>query len=99
MKEVRRGKKSPADPDPLGTTSGSLSDTTLRWPLKCFSGSNLNPGRQAQYPDQEKPVLLHSSTVSFTLGLNEDGRRATEEKINRDLTLAALKCLGKTHFL
>lgn len=77
------GGESHADIDPLGTTSGSLSETTLWWPLKCLSGSNLNPGRQAQYPDQEKPVLLHSWAVQkslFTLGLNEDGRRATEEK-------------------
>lgn len=56
------GKERKSHADPLGTqsTSGSLSETTLWWPLKCLSGSNLNPGRQTQYPDQKKPVLLHS---------------------------------------
>lgn len=79
-------KKCHAEPLGTGSTSGSLSETTLWWPLKCLSGSNLNPGRQTQYPDQKKPVLLHSSAAErslFTSGVNEEGRIEAGEKEGR----------------
>lgn len=77
------GGKGKADTDPLGTTSGPLSGTTLWWPLKCLSRCNLNSGQQAQYPEHRKPELLHSWVPQcslFTRGLDEDGQWATEER-------------------
>ena len=63
MREVEKGEKIHPDVDPSGDGVNiwlSFIDNTVWWPLKCLSESNLNPGRQTQYPDLKKPVLLHS---------------------------------------